>query len=184
MTGALGIPMVSLMKRRLVAIFALVVAAATLALAIAVAIDQFPRGLVLLGCVLVAALATRYGVLRRGIARVVGLTVAGIALAAALALIITGGSPLVDLLVVASLVVSLAATRATFAVHVDLPSAPAPRQPVLFFNPRSCGGKAERFALAKEARERGIEPVELNASDDLQVLVRCAVERGASTFPR
>lgn len=182
MTGALGIPMVSLMKRRLVAIFALVVAAATLALAIAVAIDQFPRGLVLLGCVLVAALATRYGVLRRGIARVVGLTVAGIALAAALALIITGGSPLVDLLVVASLVVSLAATRATFAV--DLPSAPAPRQPVLFFNPRSGGGKAERFALAKEARERGIEPVELNASDDLQVLVRCAVERGASTFPR
>ena len=174
--------MVSLMKRRLVAIFALVVAAATLALAIAVAIDQFPRGLVLLGCVLVAALATRYGVLRRGIARVVGLTVAGIALAAALALIITGGSPLVDLLVVTSLVVSLAATRAT--VLVDLPSAPAPRQPVLFFNPRSGGGKAERFALAKEARERGIEPVELNASDDLQVLVRCAVERGASTFPR
>lgn len=59
MTGALGIPMVSLMKRALVAIFALVVAAATLALAIAV--DQFPHGLVLLGCALVAAVATRYG---------------------------------------------------------------------------------------------------------------------------
>jgi hypothetical protein len=61
MTGALGIPMVSLMKRRVVAIFAPVVAAATLALAIAVALDQFPRGLVLLGCVLVAGVATRYG---------------------------------------------------------------------------------------------------------------------------
>ena len=59
MTGALGIPMVSLMKRALVAIFALVVAAATLALAHAV--DQFPRGLVLLGWALVAAVATRYG---------------------------------------------------------------------------------------------------------------------------
>jgi diacylglycerol kinase family enzyme len=50
---------------------------------------------------------------------------------------------------------------------------------VLFFNPRSGGGKAERFALAKEARERGIEPIELKAGDDLEVLVRRAVERGA-----
>jgi hypothetical protein len=59
MTWALGIPMVSPMKRRLVAIFALVVAAATLALAHAV--GKFPRGLVLLGWALVAAVATRYG---------------------------------------------------------------------------------------------------------------------------
>jgi diacylglycerol kinase family enzyme len=50
---------------------------------------------------------------------------------------------------------------------------------VLFFNPRSGGGKAERFALAKEARERGIEPIELKAGDDLEVLVRRAVESGA-----
>jgi len=41
--------------RRLTAIFALVVAAVTLALAIAVAINQFPRGLALLGCVLIAS---------------------------------------------------------------------------------------------------------------------------------
>ena len=41
--------------RRLTAIFALVVAAVTLALAIAVAINQFPRGLALLGCVLIPA---------------------------------------------------------------------------------------------------------------------------------
>ena len=50
---------------------------------------------------------------------------------------------------------------------------------MLFFNPRSGGGKAERFALAKEAAERGIEPIELKAGDDLEVLVRRAVERGA-----
>jgi diacylglycerol kinase family enzyme len=62
---------------------------------------------------------------------------------------------------------------------VDLPSAPSPRRPVLFFNPRSGGGKAERFALAKEARDRGIEPIELKPGDDLEVLVRGAVERGA-----
>ena len=52
-------------------------------------------------------------------------------------------------------------------------------EPVLFYNPRSGGGKAERFALAKEARDRGIEPIELKAGDDLEVLVRRAVDRGA-----
>jgi diacylglycerol kinase family enzyme len=50
---------------------------------------------------------------------------------------------------------------------------------VLFFNPRSGGGKAERFALADEARARGIDPIELSAGDDLETLVREAVQRGA-----
>jgi len=165
--------------RRLTAIFALVVAAATLALAIAVAINQFPRGLALLGCVLVAGASAWYGLRRRGIARVVGVIVAGIALVGAVALIVVGGARFVDLLIVAGLLVSLAAASAAFTIHVDLPSATAPRQPVLFFNPRSGGGKAERFQLAKEARERGIEPIELKPGDDLEVLVRGAVERGA-----
>src|SRR5512132_837170 len=165
--------------RRLTAIFALVVAAATLALAIAVAINQFPRGLALLGCVLIASASAWYGLRRRGIARVVGVIVAGIALVGAVALIVVGGARFVDLLIVAGLLVSLAAASAAFTIHVDLPSATAPRQPVLFFNPRSGGGKAERFQLAKEARERGIEPIELKPGDDLEVLVRGAVERGA-----
>ena len=141
--------------RRLTAIFALVVAAVTLALAIAVAINQFPRGLALLGCVLIAGASAWYGLRRRGIARVVGVIVAGIALVGAVALIVVGGARFVDLLIVAGLLVSLAAASAAFTIHVDLPSATAPRQPVLFFNPRSGGGKAERFQLAKEARERG-----------------------------
>ena len=66
---------------------------------------------------------------------------------------------------------ALAAARGTLAVHVDLPSASAPRRPVLFFNPRSGGGKAERFSLAAEARARGIEPIELKPGDDLETLV-------------
>ena len=70
----------------------------------------------------------------------------------------------------------------TLAVHVDLPGASAPHQPVLFFNPRSGGGKAERFALADEARARGIEPIELKPGDDLETLVRGAVERGADAL--
>jgi diacylglycerol kinase family enzyme len=165
--------------RRLTAIFALVVGMATLALAVAVAINQFPRGLVLLGCVLIAGGSAWYGLRRRGIARVVGVIVAGIALVGAVTLIVAGGERWVDLLVVVGLLVSLAAASAAFTIHVDLPSAQAPRRPVLFYNPRSGGGKAQRFQLAKEARERGIEPIELKPGDDLEVLVRGAVERGA-----
>ena len=161
------------------AVLALVVGAATVVLAVVVAVVEFPRGLVVLGCVLIAGVSAWYGVLRRGVARVAGLAVAGLGLVGAVVLVVVGGSPLVDVLVVVGLVVSVAAARATLVVHVDLPSAPAPRRPVLFFNPRSGGGKAERFALAEEAGKRGIEPIELKAGDDLEVLVRGAVERGA-----
>ena len=167
------------MSRRLAATVALVVGTATLVLAIAVAVSEFPRGLGILGCVVVAGASAWYGVLRRGVARAAGLTIAALALAGALVLLIAGGAPFVDLLVVAGLLVSLAAARATLAVHVDLPDAPAPRQPVLFFNPKSGGGKAERFAVAAEARARGIEPIELGPPWDLEGLVREAVAGGA-----
>ena len=50
---------------------------------------------------------------------------------------------------------------------------------MLFFNPRSGGGKAERFALAVEARKRGIKAVKLDTGDDLEALVRAAVADGA-----
>src|SRR5512133_4369631 len=167
------------MSRRLLAIGALLVAAATVALAVAVAVGEFPRGLLLLGCVLITGAAAWYGLLRRGLARVVGLIVAGLGLAGALVLLLTQGVPLVDLLVVVGLLVSLAAARTAFAVHVDLPSASAPRHPVLFYTPKSGGGKAVRFALAQEASQRGIEAVELQPGDDLEALVRAAVARGA-----
>ncbi len=169
-------------RQQVAAIVALVVGGATVALGVAVAVSEFPRGLVLLGCVLVAGVSAWFGVVRRGVARVAGLTVAALALAGALVLLVVGGEPFVDLLVVAGLLVSLLAARATLFVHVDLPSATAPRQPVLFFNPRSGGGKAERFSLAAEARARGIEPIELKPGDDLEKLVRDAVDRGADAL--
>lgn len=133
----------------------------------------------MLGCVVIAAVAAWYGVLRRGIARVVGLAVAGLALAGAVVLVAVGGNLGVDLLVVVGLLITLAASRASFTAHADLPRVPAPQHPVLFYNPKSGGGKAERFAVAKEARDRGIEPIELKRGDDLETLVRGAVARGA-----
>ena len=49
-------------------------------------------------------------------------------------------------------------------------------------NPKSGGGKAERFSLDDEARARGIEAVVLNRDDDLNELVSAAVERGADAL--
>lgn len=167
------------MSKRLAATVALVVGAAALVLAVVVAVNEFPRGLVLLGCVVVAGVAAWYGALRRGAARIIGLIVAAVALAGAVVLLVTHGTPFVDLLVVAGLLVSLAAARASIGKHVALPGASRPERAVLFYNPKSGGGKAERFALADEARARGIEPIELGPPWDLERLVRDAVARGA-----
>ena len=62
---------------------ALAVGAATIVLALWVAVSEFPRGLLLLGCILVAVAAAWYGLLRRGTVRVVGLLVAALALVGA-----------------------------------------------------------------------------------------------------
>jgi diacylglycerol kinase family enzyme len=169
-------------KRRLTAVIALVAIVATIALAVAVVVSEFPRGLGLLACVLVAGAAAWYGALRRGPARVAGLAVAALALAGAVVLLLTDDSSLDELLVVVGLLISLAASRAVVGMHVDLPDASAPEHPVLFFNPKSGGGKAERFKLADEARARGIEPIELGPPWDLEALVRGALDRGADAL--
>ena len=53
---------------------------------------------------------------------------------------------------------------------------------VLILNPKSGGGKAEQFELAKRAREMGVEPVVLRPGDDLEQLARDAAERGADAI--
>ena len=170
------------MSRRLAAIVALVVGTATVVLAVVLAVTEFPRGLGLLACVVSPARRPGWACCGGAIARWVGLAIAGLALAGAVVVVVTGGSLLASVLVIAGLLVSLAAARATLAVHVALPQASKPKQPVLFYNTRSGGGKAERFAVAKEARARGIEPIELKPGDDLETLVRGAVDRGADAL--
>jgi diacylglycerol kinase family enzyme len=64
----------------------------------------------------------------------------------------------------------------------DTQTAPAPKRPVLIYNPKSGGGKAERFRLPAEAKARGIEAVELTPGADLDRLVRDAVAGGADAL--
>ena len=170
------------MKPRAAAIIALVLAALTVAAAIYSVIANFPRGLILALLLVGAALAAWYGLLRRGFARVVGLGLAAL-LALAAVLVVIFDSGVFELVLIGVLAFgTVAATKAAFAVRVPLPDAADPARPVLFFNPKSGGGKAEKFKLADEARARGIEPIELQPGSDLGQLVREAVAGGADAL--
>jgi diacylglycerol kinase family enzyme len=166
---------------RLAAVAALVLGLVSIATAVDTAIVNFSRGLIVLALVLIALVAACQGALRRGAARAVGLGVAVAALAIALGLLV-GRDPVRTIIAVAAAVAALAAARAAFTTHVKLPLAARPKRPVLIFNPRSGGGKASRFALAQEARRRGIEPVELAPGTDLSKLVEDALAGGADAI--
>ncbi len=166
-------------QQRAAALGALLLFFGGLVLALVIAVDKFPRGLFALACVGVGALAAWHGALRRGPLRVAGLAVGALGFAAAIVLLLNHG-PLEEVAVVAALVLSLVCARAAFSARADLPRQPPPERPVLFYNPKSGGGKAERFAVADEARARGIEPIEFGPPWDLDGLVRKAVADGAN----
>ena len=166
--------------RRAAALAALVLPPVMLVLALDIAVEQFPEGGIVLAAVVIALVAGWYALLRRGAARVIGLGVAALALAASVVVLLTNGDHLVQALaIVVGMALAAVAARSAFRVHVPLAEAPPPSRPVLFYNPKSGGGKAEKFKLADEARSRGIEPIELKLGTDLEALVRGAVADGA-----
>jgi diacylglycerol kinase family enzyme len=168
---------------RLAALVALVSAAVLAVLSIDIVLSQFPRGLVVLAALALALAAAWYGLTRTGGARLLGSGIAILAVAAIVALLIADGDHVVQaLLIVVGLGLMLLATRSAFRVHVPLDRVPDPDRPVLFYNPKSGGGKAEKFHLADEARARGIEPIELKLGTDLEQLVRGAVASGADAL--
>jgi diacylglycerol kinase family enzyme len=128
---------------------------------------------------------------RRGIARLIGLVVAIAALAGGVAALL--GQGLVGELVV--LVAAIAAfgaasrmalRRAQNAGRTDhaqpVAKSSRARSAVLLINPKSGGGKAERFDLAGEARKRGIGAVVLEPGDNLLELAEQALGDGADVI--
>jgi len=169
-------------NRRLTAIAALLLMAAAIVLAVVTAVQAFPRGVSVLAALLLAMLAAWWGLLRRGAARELGWSVAALLTAAAVVLVVLEGQLVADVVITAGVLLSLAAAREVFAPRTSWPEAQPPVHPVLFYNPKSGGGKAERFDVAGEARARGIEPIELQRSDDLATIVRGAIANGADAL--
>jgi diacylglycerol kinase family enzyme len=145
--------------------------------------------------VLVAAAAAVVGlwylVSRRGLVSIIGAVLAAGGVLALLLVTLTAdyrGLPLILSLVL----IALSGSAARFALHGDHragqtgpPSGdevgPA-THPVLLMNPKSGGGKAEKFRLADECAARGIEAVVLKPGDDLLKLATDAINSGADVI--
>ena len=168
--------------RRTTAAVALVAAAWVGVLAVAVAVDDFPRGLLLLLCAALVAAGAWEGVLRRGWGRVAGLAVAGVALAGGVVVLSDEGYRRSLLLLGLGALVWHATARLAFRPDVVLPAAARPQRPVVVVNPRSGDGRAARVGLVAAAAERGIAVVELRPGDDLAALAREAVDDGADAL--
>ena len=171
-----------MLNQRLAAVVSLVLFAAAVVFAVVLAVQGFPRGVSVLVCLLLAVAAAWWALVRRGSARVVGAAIAVVLLVGAVVLVVVEGRVLEDALLLAGLVISVAAASSAFVVRADLPAGSPLTRPVLFYNPKSGGGKSERFHVAREARARNVEPVELHLGDDLGNLVRDAIENGADAL--
>jgi diacylglycerol kinase family enzyme len=158
---------------------ALVLGLGSIVLAVVVFITNFPRGLTVLACAVLAVVVAWRGIQRRGAARSILLGLAGVLVLGAVALVVFEGETFVDAILLVAFAASLYAAREALKPRARWPAAPRPERAVLFYNPKSGGGKAARFHLADEARKRGIEPIELQLGEDLETLVRDAVARGA-----
>ncbi len=168
--------------RRYAAAASLALLAAAVILAVIVTVKHFPRGLTVLACLVAGALIGWWGLVRTGLVRDVALAAAVLLAIGAVALAAFEGPPVVNLLIVAAFLASVQLARVAFTHSAALPPVEPPKRPVLIYNPKSGGGKAERFHLADEARARGIEPIELRQGDDLLVLVRDAIAGGADAI--
>ena len=94
------------------------------------------------------------------------------------------------LLAIALILVSASAARYALgrdsstlrAAPVPGMEVPAALHPVLIVNPKSGGGKAERYRLVEECKARGIEAIVLQRGDDLLELATAAIARGADVI--
>jgi diacylglycerol kinase family enzyme len=170
-----------MLVRRLAAVAALVLALASLAIALIAAVVNFPRGLFVLALLCVALVAAWHGVIHRGAPRAVELGIAVAALAASLVLLLERDA-VATIAIVATAAAALTSARVAFAAREQMRPVAPPEHPVLIYNPRSGGGKAARFKLADEAARRGIEAVELSPDTTLEALVQAALERGADAL--
>ena len=165
-------------RRRLLAAAALLLTPLAVLSAVGFAADDPLQAFGVLLSLTLTVIAAAFGLVRRGWVRALALVFAGI-LALGIVEDLLDRRVIDRLIILGLLWLAVSAACAAFAIRVPLPKAARPRRPVLFLNPRSGGGKAERFRLADEARQRGIEAVELQPGDDLPTLVRTAVEGGA-----
>ncbi|MFK0105662.1 diacylglycerol/lipid kinase family protein [Streptomyces sp. NPDC091217] len=144
--------------------------------------------LVAMAAVAVAAVGTWWALAHSGWLRVTGALLAPAALVAVLALFVTHGVLAPALLSLALWLLALAAARIsttparrTAGQGNEPVPVPAAQRPWVVMNPRSGGGKVERFRLAEKARAAGVRVVVLDPDhrQDVAELARRALADGA-----
>jgi diacylglycerol kinase family enzyme len=143
-----------------------------------------------LACLAIAIGSASFALTRTRARRTAGAVFAIAAFVTPVVLSFAVGGALVAIVFVALLAVAGGTARYALGRDVaSLKASPTPgvevgpaARPVLLMNPRSGGGKVERFGLVEEARQRGIEPIVLQPGDDLTRLAERAVGRGADVI--
>lgn len=177
-------------RDRVLAIAALVLLAALVGVVLVTVLDSLPAFLLAAAGLVVAAPGAWWMITermpRRALGAVVALLGVGLVVLALVGAVDAEADLGQRLLLIAALAAG-AAVCARLAVaatlhRIDLSSLYQPFRPVrpvLLANPRSGGGKVERFDLVERARAMGVEVVLLEAGLDLEQLARDAVARGA-----
>jgi diacylglycerol kinase family enzyme len=175
--------------RRSAAVVALLSPVAMLVVAVLALVGDVAIAVLAAGLVLVATAAIWLALVNHGRARAVGAALAALAAAGLVAVLVTHWQG-VAILLALLLLLALFGLTARFALghtgaalsraaRVRAAPAGAVEGAALIINPKSGGGKAERFDLPGEARRRGIEPIVLERGDDLLQLAEQAIARGA-----
>jgi diacylglycerol kinase family enzyme len=177
--------------RRLAAVGALVLLVAIPFLALAGLYQHFYLLVVVWVALACAAAGAWWAMSRRGIGRVIGVVGVVGGLTATIVIFIVEHRLLWLVLLFAVMVIAIGLAKVALAqtsralkaaasvVGVPVGSA---KRPVLLMNPKSGGGKVERFDLAVRAQRRGIEPIVLQPGDDLLELARNAADNGADVI--
>jgi diacylglycerol kinase family enzyme len=175
-------------RQRGAALLALILPFVSAALVIAVFVHELGVAVLAVALVLASAAATFTALTSRGPRRAVAGLAALVAYAGLIVVLVLNWRGTVAL-VAALALVALFGLCARYALGLSsvraadlgstVTSARRGLQSVLIINPKSGGGKAERFDLVGEARARGIEPIVLSRGDDLLQLAKDAIARGA-----
>ncbi|HEY1370560.1 MAG TPA: diacylglycerol kinase family protein [Gaiellaceae bacterium] len=163
---------------------AIIAAAAVVASLILLLVRDWEALLLALLCLVAAGAGGWVALTRHGAVRALAGVFAVVALVGgALALILLDAVDELLFLAIATAVFATAVSIAIRETHAGQRAEAEPQarrssgragRAVLIMNPKSGGGKVERFDLVEEAKRRGIEPVLLSPGDDLSALARDA----------
>jgi diacylglycerol kinase family enzyme len=171
--------------RRSAAIFALSAPVVGIAAGIATLVWQPVMIALFLVSIVVGAVSVWYALTRRGPVRLLAAVGAMFAIVSfmnfGIVLLIAEIAPLAAFAITGGYALGRY-KQALVSVGLDSREVDPPERAVLIINPKSGGGKAERFDLPTEARRLGIRPVLLEAGDDLTALAEQAVADGADVI--